>query len=74
MKFIISRSSHLYDKISDFEFKCHLLFQASPSLTTQALKNDIRDLNFIDGSIDDVKDLLRKYESSDATTSSVVPS
>jgi len=74
MRFIISRSSHLSDKISDFEFKCHLLFQALPSLTTQVLKNDIRDLSFINGSVDDIKDYLRKYESSDATTSSAVPS
>lgn len=68
MRFVISRSSKL-PEIEDFEFKCHLLFHAMPSLTAQALKNDIRDLSFIDASVDEIKDHLRKYESEDAATS-----
>lgn len=69
MKFVIDRSSKLPD-IGDFEFKCHLLFHALPSIATQALKNDIRDTTFIDTSLDDIKDQLRKYGTSSADTAS----
>lgn len=60
MKFVISRSSKL-PAIETFEFKCHLLFHALPTLATQALKNDIRDSTFASLSVDDIKDQLRKY-------------
>ena len=74
MKFVISRSSKL-PNIEDFEFKCHLLFHALPSLTTQVLKNDIRDSTFANATVDDMKDQLRKYAggSTDAGTPSPAP-
>lgn len=67
MRFVISRSSKL-PAIETFEFKCHLLFHALPTLTTQALKNDIRDSTFANLSVDDVKDQLRKYGDNSVNT------
>jgi len=72
MRFIISRSRKL-PEIQDFEFEYHVLFHAMLSLTTQALKNDIRDFSFIDARVDDIKGYLRKYESGDAATSLDAP-
>ena len=74
MRFVISRSSKMPD-IEDFEFKCHLLFHALPSLTTQSLKNDIRDSTFANTSVDEIKDQLRKYgtDNGDAKTQSPTP-
>ena len=76
MRFIIDRSSKL-PAIEDFEFKCHLLFHALPSLTTQAIENNSRDSTFIDTSIEDIKDWLRKCitsSSTDASAPSSAPS
>lgn len=70
-KFVVSRGSKI-PEISDFEFKCLLFFRATPHLATQVLKNDLRDLTFLDASVDDIKDYLRKYESGDPTIPSAI--
>ncbi|KAL4786806.1 hypothetical protein BJX76DRAFT_354807 [Aspergillus varians] len=67
-RFVLSRASNV-PEISEFEFKCHLFFRANPGLAAQVLKNDVRDRSFLNDTVDDVKDYLRKYQTEDLATS-----
>jgi len=74
IKFILSRTNaRQVPTITDTEFKSHLLFRATTAITSQAVKNDIRDSQFMATTVDEIKDILRKYDNGNQGTSSDAP-
>jgi hypothetical protein len=63
IRFAVERSS--LNKISDFEFKCHMLFRARPKIAIQVIQQ--REFEFSKTSIDEIAEGIRSYETDEST-------